>query len=121
MGRSKPDPSFRQPRRREVDGEPAERPLELRARDAAPDPLLRFLASLVRESDDRERRDPALEMRLDFNGPGLEPDESMGGGARKHTSEGMSQKRAEPAPAGPKPARTGDKCHLEEYRRNLPS
>ena len=80
-------PLLPQPRRREVDGEPPERPLELRARDAAPDPLLRFLAGLVRESDDRERGDAALEMRLDLDGPGFEPDESMGGGARKHISK----------------------------------
>ena len=39
---------FPQARRREVDREPPERPLELGARYAAPDALLRLLAGLVR-------------------------------------------------------------------------
>jgi hypothetical protein len=79
-------PFLPQARRREVDREPSERPLELRARYSAPDPLLCLLASLVRKADDRERRHAALQMRLDLDGTSLEADESMSGGTCEHIS-----------------------------------
>ena len=58
--------------------------LELRARDPAPHPLLRLLARLVRQADDGESRDAALQVRFHLHGPGLEADEGMGEGTREH-------------------------------------
>ncbi len=58
-------PLLAEGRRCEVDRDPAcERPLELRRDDAAPNAMLRFLASTVDESDDRETRDAGLEMEV---------------------------------------------------------
>ena len=82
-----------QPGRREVDGDPAERPLELRARDAGPDPLLRFLTCLVREPDDGEGRHASLEVGLDLDRARVETDEGMGDGARKHSFEAREERR----------------------------
>ena len=44
----------------EVDRDPAQRPLELRARDPAPHALLGLLARLVGQADDRERGHASL-------------------------------------------------------------
>jgi hypothetical protein len=79
-------PLFPQARWREVDRESPEWPLELCARYTAPDPLLCFLAGLVRKADDRKRRHAALQMRLDLDRSSLEADESMGGGTCEHIS-----------------------------------
>jgi hypothetical protein len=75
-----------QARGRKVDGEPTERQLYYGARYPSPEPLIRLLAGIVRQADDGKRGDAALEVCLDLDRPGFEPDESMGGGARKHTS-----------------------------------
>ena len=96
-------PFLPQPRRREVDRQPPERPLELRARDPAPNPLLCFLAGLVRKADDRERGYAALEVRLDLDGPGFQSDKSMGGGPRKHTSKLRRENARNRHSAAPRP------------------
>ena len=72
--------------RREVDGDPPHRPLELGASDAAAHALLRLLAGAVGEPHDREAGHTALEVGLDLDTPGLEPDERVGDGARQHAS-----------------------------------
>jgi hypothetical protein len=46
--------------------------------------VLRLLASAVGESNNREARDPVLEMRLHFDAASLETDERMRDGAREH-------------------------------------
>ena len=70
--------------RREVDGDPALRPLELRRGDSAAHALLRLLAGAVGEPDDRERGHSALEVRLDLDPTCVEPDERMRDGPRQH-------------------------------------
>ena len=52
----------------------------------APDPLLRLLAGAVGEPDDREGRQPALQVRLDLDPARLEADERVGDGAREHAA-----------------------------------
>ncbi len=69
---------------REVDGDPALRPLELRRGDSAAHALLRLLAGAVGEPDDRERRHRALEVRLDLDAACVEPDERMRDRPRQH-------------------------------------
>src|SRR4029450_5398626 len=73
--------------RGKVHGDPPERPLELGARDPGAHALLRLLASLVRESDDCERWDAALQMSLDLDRPGVQADEGMSRGACQHIVE----------------------------------
>ena len=73
-----------QPRGREVDRDPPQRPLELGRGDPAPDAVLRLLAGAVGEPDDREPRQAALEVRLDLDAAGVEADERVGDGAREH-------------------------------------
>ncbi len=70
---------------REVDGDPLQRPVELRGADAATDSVLRLSAGPVCETDDREARQAAVDVRLHLDPAGLEPDQSMGDGAREHT------------------------------------
>jgi hypothetical protein len=77
-------PFLPQPGRSEVHRDAPKRPLELRARDSAPHAFLRLLARLVGQADDGESRDAALQVRFHLHGPGLEADEGMGEGARKH-------------------------------------
>ena len=48
--------------------------------------MLRLLARAVDEADDRESRNPRLEVRLDLDLARLEPDESVSDGAREHAS-----------------------------------
>ena len=71
-------------RRRQVDGDSPPGPVELGRLDSAANALLRLLAGAVGETDDRERRGAALEMRLDLDPPRLEPDESVGDRACEH-------------------------------------
>jgi hypothetical protein len=80
--------------RREVDRDALHRPLELGARDAASHPLLRLLAGLVRQTDDGEARDAALQVGLDLDGPCLEAHEGVGRRACEHGSETRRRKRA---------------------------
>jgi hypothetical protein len=69
---------------REVDGDPAFRPLALGRAHTAADAFLRFLARPVGEPDDRERRQRALEVGLDLDATSFESDESMRDSAREH-------------------------------------
>ena len=74
-----------QGRRSQVDGDPAlGRPFELGRRDAAANPLLRLLARAIGETDDRERRQPLLQMRLDLDAARVDADEGMSDGACEH-------------------------------------
>ena len=75
-----------QARRREVDRDPPQRPLELGGGDAAADTMLRLRAGTVGEADDGEGRHAALQVRLDLDTSRLEPDKSVGDGAREHAS-----------------------------------
>ena len=59
-------------------------PLELRRRDARADAGLRLLAGTVGEADDRERRQPALDVRLDLDSARIEADERVRDGASEH-------------------------------------
>ena len=70
--------------RREVDGDPLQRPLELRRADAAPDPVLRLRTGSIGEPDDREAGHAAVDVRLDLDAARLEADERMCDGAREH-------------------------------------
>ena len=65
---------FPQAGRCEVDSDAAKRPLQLSACDAAANALLRLLARLVRQADDRERRHASLQVRLDLDRSRLEAD-----------------------------------------------
>jgi hypothetical protein len=47
-------------------------------------------AGAVGQADDREARHAALEMRLHLDSARLEPDESVGDGAREHTNDATS-------------------------------
>jgi hypothetical protein len=72
--------------RREVDRDPAFRPLALRRADTAADALLRLLARAVGETDDRECGQRALEMGLDLDATSFKADESMCDCAREHAA-----------------------------------
>ena len=75
--------------RGEIDGDPPiERPVERGRDDAAANAVLRLLAGAVGETDDREARDPRLEMRLDVDLPRLEADERMSDRASEHPRHG---------------------------------
>src|SRR6266545_5469663 len=76
---------------RKVDGDARPRPLPLSRGDAAADPLLRLLAGTVGEPDDREARDPALEMRLDLDPARIEADEGVRDSAREHAFEATAE------------------------------
>ncbi len=87
--------------RRQVDRDPAQRPLELGRGDPAAHPLFRLLAGAVGEPDDRERGHPALEVRLHLDAASLEPDQSMRNGPCEHVLDasrvgvtGLSRNRA---------------------------
>ena len=71
----------------EVDGDPLQRPFELRGADAAADAVLGLGAGAVGEPDDREAREAAVDVRLDLDAPRLEADERVGDGAREHSRE----------------------------------
>ena len=71
-------------RRRQVDRDPAQRPLELGGRDPAPHPFLGLLAGSIGKPDDCERRQSALEVRLDLDPASVEPDERMRDGSCEH-------------------------------------
>ena len=71
--------------RREIHGDaPVERPLQRRRHNSAPHAVLRLLAGAIREADDREARDPGLEVRLDLDPSRLEADECVGHRACEH-------------------------------------
>ena len=80
-------PFLAEARRREVDGDPLQRPLELRRADPAPHTVLRLCARAVGEPDDREAGDAAVDVRLHLDAAWLETDERVGDGAREHSSE----------------------------------
>ena len=73
-------------RRREVDGYPAVRELQLGCRDPAADALTRLLARAIGEADDGEARQPVPDVRLDVDAARLEADESVRERASEHTS-----------------------------------
>jgi hypothetical protein len=50
--------------------------------------MLRLLTRTVGEADDGERGDPRLEVSLDLDLPGLEPDECVGDRASEHLRNG---------------------------------
>ncbi len=69
----------------EIDRDPpVERPLERRRDHAASNPVLRFLARPVGQSDDREPGYPGLEVRLYLDAARLEADEGMSDRTREH-------------------------------------
>jgi hypothetical protein len=72
--------------RSKVDRRGVSRPFELRRFDAASNPLFGLLTRAVDETDDRERRHAALDVRLDLDPPRLEADEGKRDCARKHAS-----------------------------------
>lgn len=84
-------------RRSEIDRDPSQRPLKLRAPDPTPDALLGFLASLVRQADDHKCGHASLKVGLHLDGPGLEAHERMGDDARQHALHRRSLRRTKPA------------------------
>jgi nitroreductase len=82
-----PRPLLAQARRREIHRYPSKRPLELGARDAASNALLRLLASLVGQTDDGESRNTPLQVGFHLDRAGLQTDESMREGAREHKTK----------------------------------
>jgi len=75
------------PGRREIDRDPAKRPLELGARDATPYALFGLLASLVGKPDDREGRHAGLKVCFHLHGPGFEADKRVRDRSCKHGSK----------------------------------
>src|SRR5262249_51737472 len=69
---------------REVDDDAAQRPFELRGRDPAADSLLRFLACTIREADDREGGNAALQVSFDLDPPGVEANQGVRESSREH-------------------------------------
>src|SRR5829696_3531760 len=88
-----------QRRRREIDDDPLPpaRPLELGGDDPAADALLRLLAGAVRQPDDREAGNPALQMGLHLDAAGVEPDEGMRDGSCEHDDDASPEIRARSA------------------------
>jgi hypothetical protein len=84
--------------RRQVDGDPPHRPLQLRGRDAAAHAVLGLLTGAVREPDDREPGHSALEMSLDVDPPRLEAHDRVGDGSCQHASEARQAIRIEELP-----------------------
>ena len=78
---------FPQTRGSEVDGDPFQRPLELRGADAAADAVLGLGACPIGEPDDGEAGEAAVDVRLDLDAPRLDADEGVGDGAREHTAD----------------------------------
>src|SRR5947208_14624765 len=72
--------------RREVDRDTTPWKIELGREDAAAHALLRLLAGTVGESDDRQRRCAALDVRFHLHPPRLQADEGKGDRAREHPS-----------------------------------
>ena len=72
--------------RRQIDRDPPHGPLELRGRDPRADALLRLLAGAVGQPDDRERRHPELEVRLDLDAASVEPDQRVRDRPCEHAS-----------------------------------
>lgn len=71
----------------EVDGDtPLGRPLELGRGDAGADALLRLLTGAVGEPDDRECRQPLLQVCLDLDTARVDADERMGDRAGEHAA-----------------------------------
>ena len=79
---------------RKVDRDPPHRPLELGRGDSGANAFFRLLAGAVGEADDRERRHPELQVSLDLNSTGIEPDERVRDGAGEHTSKLGDEHRA---------------------------
>ena len=63
--------------RREVDGDPPDRPLELGGGYPGPNALLRLLAGAIGQADYREARNAELEVRLDLDAACVEPDQRV--------------------------------------------
>ena len=81
-----------QARGREVDGDAANRELELGGGDTATHTLLRLLARPVGEPDDRERGRRELQMRLDLDPPWLEADQRVRDGPCEHVATRRRQR-----------------------------
>ena len=78
-------PLLAQRGRCEVDRDaPLRGPLELGRRDSRAHSFLRLLARPVGEADDRERRQPPLEVRLDLDAARVDADERVGDRACEH-------------------------------------
>jgi len=75
---------FAEAGRSKVDRDPPHRPFELRRSDPAANTVLRFLASTVREADDRESGHAPLEVGFHFDPSGIEPDDCVRNRAREH-------------------------------------
>src|SRR5207302_4763657 len=67
------------------------RPVQLGRGDTATDTLLRLLAGAVGQADDRERRQPVLEVRLDLDAPCVETDERMGDRPCEHAADASGE------------------------------
>jgi hypothetical protein len=65
-------------RRRQVDGDPVSRPLQLGRRDPTANPVLRLLAGTICKPDDRERMQAVLEMRFYIDAARVEADQRVG-------------------------------------------
>ena len=76
-----------QTRGSEVDGDPFQRPLQLRGADAAADAVLGLGAGPIGQPDDGEPRKAAVDVRLHLDAPRLDADEGVGDGAREHSGE----------------------------------
>jgi hypothetical protein len=79
-------PLLTQRRRREVDRDPAARPLQLRRANTTLDPLLRLLTGPIGQAHDREPRHLPLDVRLHLDPASLEADQSMRERAREHAA-----------------------------------
>src|SRR5262245_38395725 len=71
----------------QVDRQPPEWPRQFRRCDAASYPLLRLLAGAIGQTDDRERREPILEMSLYLDAARIEADERVGDRPRQHAAD----------------------------------
>ena len=56
------------------------------ARDARSHACLRLLARAISQADDGERRQPALDVRLDLDAAGIDTDERMRDSASEHVA-----------------------------------
>ena len=75
---------FAQLGRREIDGDPAHRPLQGGRPDPAAHAFLRLLAGAIGEADDRELGNAALEMSLDVDAPSFEADQGVSNRSCEH-------------------------------------
>ena len=72
--------------RRQVDGNPMSRPLQLRGGNPAAHTMLGLLAGAVSQADERECRQAVLKVRLDVDPARVEPDQRMRNRSCEHVA-----------------------------------